>query len=885
MKKTISIFLVSFCLLLMAGAAIPYFFKDELIAKTKSEISKQVNAKVDFTDIDVSLLNNIRNFPNIALGLEGITITGITPFEGDTLLHIGQLNLSLDLMSIINGDEYKIEQVTLKKGVLNAIVNKDGAANWDILKPTEENDTASGKPFKLGLNKLTLDDISLFYDDLNSGTSAKIEHLSHSGKGDFTAAILDYSSNTTIEKVSVAQGLIGYLKNAEVSFDSKINIDQTNNKYTFENNKLTLNNLGLLFNGSIAIPDTLKTVLDVSFKADKTDFKSLLSLIPAIYSKDFEKIKTSGNLQLEGDVKGILEGENYPSFSLNVNVDNGKFQYPDLPAAVSNIFIQTQVTHPQGILDKTNINIPVFRMQVANDPISGRLNISTPISDPHINLAAKGKINLADVQRFYPLEGVKKLTGTANVDIAVDAKKSAVDNKSYQEIQASGNIAASGIEYVSEDIGKPVSVSGLELHFNPQYVDMPVCNAVIGNSDFDIKGKLENLIGYVLSKDAIISGNVSINSRKIDANEFLPDSSVAQKSTAQQAKEVVRIPKNIDLTGTAVVGELLYDQLNINQLNGKISLRDEQLNLHNLNASLLGGDASVSGYYNTKTDIPTGNLSYNIHNFDVQKVYEYVGAMQQAAPIMKFITGSFGSDMNMQMAILPDLSPNLNTLNGTAGFKMPLANIKGVPALQKIIEQTKLKQLENLRIENLDIKATVANGRVLVAPFETKVNNMKMVVSGSQGIADQSMDYAVAIDVPWKELGQASSFAQGLLAKNPIPQLNGMVPEIIRINMKVGGTFNKPTVQVGKPDASAGNATLKDAVKEQAQQQAQQLKEEVKTQAKATLDTVKSQVKEQVSNKLQEILQGKPAASDTTPKKSVQENVKDQLKNKFGWPK
>lgn len=61
----------------------------------------------------------------------------------------------------------------------------------------------------------------------------------------------------------------------------------------------------------------------------------------------------------------------------------------------------------------------------------------------------------------------------------------------------------------------------------------------------------------------------------------------------------------------------------------------------------------------------------------------------------------------MKMSLNPDLSPDLKSLNGTAGFKMPLANVKGVPALQKIIEQTKLKQLENLKIENLDIKTTV----------------------------------------------------------------------------------------------------------------------------------------------------------------------------------
>lgn len=878
MKKFLVGFLVFFVILIASAVAVPYFFKDKIIAKAKEEISKQLNAKVDFSYIDLSLLKNIRNFPNIALGIDDLTITGIAPFEGDTLLNIGSANASLDLMSVIKGEQYKIEAISLEDASLNAIVNKEGIANWNILKPST--DTATSKPFALALNKLALDNINLYYDDLKGSTSLKIVNLNHKGKGDFASEILDYTSSTAIEKLSFSQGLITYLKEATLNLESSVNIDQTQHKYTFKENKLILNRLGLLLNGFIQIPDSTKAVMDISFNADKTDFKSLLSLIPAVYSKDFKDIVASGILKLDGMAKGTLQGDAYPAFALNLKVDNGKFQYPKLPTAVTDVFIDAHINNPGGNLDKTLINVPDLRLKLANEPIVAKLKVATPISDPNVDLSAKGKINLADVQKFYPLEGVQKLTGNAHVDLTVKAKKSDVDAKRYQNVQAAGNISANGIEYASKEVPKPVSVSNLLLNFTPQYVDVPQCVAKIGNSDFDIKGKLENVIGYVLSKDAVITGNVNIVSNKIDANEFLPDSSSASKSKAQQAKEVVRIPKNIDFTGIATVGELVYDKLNIKNLNGKINLKDEQLNLNNLTANLLGGSATVSGFYNTQTDIPSGNLTYNIQNFDVQEVYKFVGTMQKAAPIMKYVNGSFGSNMNMQMAILPDLSPDMKTLNGTAGFKMPLANIKGVPAMQKIVEQTKLKQLENLRIENLDIKTTVANGRILVAPFETKVNNLKMVVSGSQGIADQSMDYTVAIDVPWKELGQASSFAQGLLAKNPIPKLNNMVPEIIRINLKVGGTFNKPTVNVGKPDATAGNATLKDAVKEQAQQQIEQVKE----QAKQTMDTIKTQVKEEVKNKIQEVLQGKNP-NDTTPKKSIQENVKDQLKNKFGWPK
>ncbi len=881
MKKFLLGSFIFVVVLLTTAVAVPYLFKDKIIAKAKEEIGNYIDAKTDFKHIDLSLLRNIRNFPNIALGIDHLVIIGNTPFDDDTLLNLGNAKVSLDLMSVLKGNEYKVEQIELSDVTLNAVVNKDGIQNWNIVKPSK--DTSADQPFKLALNKLVLSNVNLLYDDLKNNNHLKLENIQHTGKGDFTADVLDYTSKTNIGNINFSQGIISYLKNATLAFDSRLNIDQKNKKYAFKDNKLSLNDLGLLFNGFIEIPDSTQTKMDISFKADKTTFKSLLSLIPAIYTKDFDAVKTSGNLALDGMLKGIYRQNSYPAFALNIKVDNGKFQYPKLPTAVSDIFIDAQVKNAGGSLDNTVVNIPDLRLRMANEPIVARLHVTTPISDPAIDLSAKGKINLADIQKFYPLEGVQKLAGNANVDVTVKAKKSDVDAKRYQNIQAAGNIAATGIEYASKEVPKPVTVSNLSLNFSPQYVDVPQCVAKIGNSDFDIKGKLENVIGYILSKDAVITGNVSIVSDKIDANEFLPDSTTAHTSKSQKAKEVVRLPKNIDFTGTASIGELLYDKLVLKNVAGKINLKDEQLNLNNLTANLLGGSATVSGFYNTKSDIPTGNLTYTIQNFDVQQVYAYVGSMKQAAPIMKYVNGSFGSNMNMQMAINPDLSPDMNSLNGTASLKMPLANVTGVPALQKIVEQTKLKQLENLRIENLDIKTTVANGRILVAPFETKVNNLKMTIGGSQGL-DQTMDYAVAIDVPWKELGQASSFAEGLLAKNPIKQLNGMVPEIIRLNMKIGGTFKDPKITMGKPDGTTGAGTMKDVVKEQVQQQVQQLKEEAKTQAKQTLDTLKTQVQQEVKNKVQEILTGqKDTTKSGNPVNNIKDAVKDKIKIKLPW--
>ena len=69
-KKPLVI-IASFLLLSIGAlAAIPYFFKDKIIALIKENINESLYATVDFTDVDISLL---RNFPTCCYNIPKYT--------------------------------------------------------------------------------------------------------------------------------------------------------------------------------------------------------------------------------------------------------------------------------------------------------------------------------------------------------------------------------------------------------------------------------------------------------------------------------------------------------------------------------------------------------------------------------------------------------------------------------------------------------------------------------------------------------------------------------------------------------------------------------------------------------------------------------------------
>jgi hypothetical protein len=53
--------------------ALPYLFRDRIAARLKAEVASSVDARVDWSGVDLGLL---RDFPNVSLGLDRLSIVG-----------------------------------------------------------------------------------------------------------------------------------------------------------------------------------------------------------------------------------------------------------------------------------------------------------------------------------------------------------------------------------------------------------------------------------------------------------------------------------------------------------------------------------------------------------------------------------------------------------------------------------------------------------------------------------------------------------------------------------------------------------------------------------------------------------------------------------------
>ncbi|HAW52569.1 MAG TPA: AsmA family protein, partial [Flavobacteriales bacterium] len=479
LKKIAKILGVVIVLLLAAVILLPVIFKDKIIETVKEEINNNVEAKVDFGEFDLSLISS---FPDFTFSIEAVKVEGIGEFEGVKLANIGELNLVVDLMSVINGDFIKIKVVEIISPEMNVIVTRDGKANYDIAKASDttevepeievEEPEAESAAFKMELERFEISNANITYDDRQGNMYAGIEELNFVLGGDFSSEITDIDAALDISAITYKMDGVSFLNKAEIEIDVELAADLTNSKYTFTENNFRINQLVLGLDGWVQMSENDAMDMDVKFNTKQTSFKSILSLVPAVYSRDFEAVETNGLLALSGFAKGHMEGETYPAFGLDLSVKDANFKYPDLPKSVDNIQIAVGVASPGGDLNNTVVDVSTFHFELASNPFDMGVLIKTPMTDPYLKAFFKGQIDLNSLKDVIPLEEGDEINGLIAMDISMEGNQSTIDEERYEDFEASGNLVITEMDYASKELPYKVKIAKIDVDFAPKYITL-----------------------------------------------------------------------------------------------------------------------------------------------------------------------------------------------------------------------------------------------------------------------------------------------------------------------------------------------------------------------------------------------------------------------------
>jgi len=869
MKKFLKILGILIAVLLLMIIVTPIVFRGKIVRIAKEQINKNINAKVDFEKLQLSL---IRNFPYVSVSLKSLYVAGLDEFEKDTLLKFNSFNLSTDLISAIKMKNIRIKKIILDKPVVYAHVLPSGKVNWDIVKDTgeeEEADTTAGElSTKIELKRFEIIDGAVAYADDSSNLSASWKNLDFVLTGDLSQDFSQLNIVASADLINVVMEGIRYLRDASLKAKINLDADLKNSLYVLKENEVSLNDLLLKFDGSIGLPNDEDIDVNLKYGLANADFKSILSLVPAIYRKDFEGLKTSGKLQLEGFVKGIYNEKVTPSARIRLQVQDAMFSYPGLPKSADNIQVDLDGYYDGVQMDNSILDVNKFHVDLGGNAVDLTLNIKTPESDMMVNGNLKCNLDLATLKDVIPLDSTT-LTGKINAAIDMMGYMSYFEKEEYEKFKADGNLTVTDLVYSSPDLPRDLSIIETSISFTPKYAEVKSFNAVMGKSDFELSGRVDNYIPY-LFKDETIRGDFIFTSGVLDLNEFMTESAeTITEETDTVPLSVVEVPGNIDFKLIAKIDKLYYDKLEIDNTIGTVKVKDSRVILENLKMNTLQGSIELNGEYNTK-DIQNPAVDFGIKaiNIDIPAAYEALDLLQQFAPIARKTQGKVSLGLIYSSFLDKTMMPKLSSVIGKGDLTASTIGLKSSDMFLAVGKLLNTKLFDNMVFNDLRIKFELRNGRVFIDPFETKMGKSVFIIAGDQGI-DQTMNYTVNMALPRAELGQAANSAiNGLYSKASATGLSITPSETMNINAKVTGIFKDPKINLDlKDNVKQTTQAIKDEVTQAAKEELDKRKEEAKAATRAEADKILNEARKQAdeimkkSREVAEIVKNEAASS------------------------
>lgn len=759
LKWTLIVFGGLIVLLIAAALILPAVFKDDIKAAIEREASKSVNADISFEDLNISVF---KNFPNITASLDELGVINRAPFAGEILFATEQFQVEVNIADLLFGDQLRVKGISLVRPVINIQVNKDGKANYDIAIPSEDTTTTEESgDFSFGIDHWEIVDADVTYDDQTMPFSLFIKGLNHSGSGDFTQDVFDLRTRSTANSVTTSFDGSEYLTDKRVEIDAVISISEDYSKYTFKENTAKVNDFAMSFDGWFKMNEN-DFGMDISFKSPENSFKSLLSLVPGMYSQDFDKIKTEGDLAFNGFVKGTYSETQMPAFNVNLLVNNAMFQYPDLPTAVSNINMDLLLDNKDGVIENTVINLKKLHLDFGKNPVDASALI-TKLYPTNVDAAVQAKLNLAELNQMFPMEGMT-MKGTYSIDLKAkgvyDSLKSLIPAIDAHMALTDGYVKSKDFPMPIESLRFASTVKNTSGKMSETVIRVDDLSMLLDQERFRADLVLQNLDDYTWDLKA--DGGIDLE----------------------------KITKIFPLEGMALAGKV---KANI-QTKGKYS--DVQAERYDRLPT--SGSASLANFrYETK-DLPVvtlsqAQMSFDPKKIDVKNVNGTVGKsdFKVDGSILNYIGFVFGQETIKGNVNFSSNFLNLNEF--MSGDETPVAEdttSMGIIPIPKNIDFVLRSNIK--RVVLMDFNITNATGDVIIKDGVANLSGMRFnmlggafAVNGAYNTKDiNHPKYDMSLKIENVSIRQAASASSLVQSYAPIA---GFVNGNFSTDFKVSG--------------------------------------------------------------------------------------------------
>ena len=785
----------------VALVSLLFIYQDEVKQALLGEINKHLKAEVIINpkNIDLTIL---KTFPDCSIEFKDVLMYEALPIkQRDTLLFAQQLNLHFSISDLWH-KKYNIKKITITNALAKLTVTKTGKPNYIFWESSKSNKQTKNDSISFNLNLVRLNNCHISYKNKQQLFKTDLLVKDVSFKGNFSENDYDLSSKGQILIQQLTTNKTTFLKNKQCNLNIQLNVN--GNNYALKKASVSLNNMLFNLDGNFSYADSLEKIA-INYVASDLDIATVLSLLPESQKQKASSYKSEGNFY----AKGNFNYTNQTNFKLesDFGIKNGEVTHQSTATTAENINITGKLIYSN---QNSQLDLSSIYLKLNKDELRGRFLI-TDFSNPFIKLAINTNLNLENLQNFWPIDTLSKLTGNISINSEIEGLVSDLKAKTFST-NVKLNLAATITNLIAQFKGDEnnFNIENCFVTAKDREVEVKDLKLKRGSSDVVLNGKLPGIYNYLADKSAplIITGSLFSNYIKLE--DFMLNYKASEDKTAPL------IPKNIEFKLNAAILKFAYAKFDAKNITGEIEIKKQKAIISDVKLNTMEGEAEIDAYADNsegKLDIVLQSKIKNINaNHLFYQFNNFGQTTLQEKNLKGFITADIGFSGTWSNALEPDLNSIISNINLTID-RGELIDFKPLLSLSKFVD---IQDLQKIKFSSLQSTIEIKDQTLFLPSTSLKNSALNIIFWGSHTF-NNDIDYHIELLI------------SELLSKKRKNKQEDFGPiENDAENKRsafilMTGTVDKPII---KYDRKGLNENIKKDLKEEKQNLKQLLKEE-----------------------------------------------------------
>lgn len=350
--------------------------------------------------------------------------------------------------------------------------------------------------------------------------------------------------------------------------------------------------------------------------------------------------------------------------------------------------------------------------------------------------------------------------------------------------EVEGNVAFNKMHLFSRLFPLRVQMSKSNVSFTTNNIKLDDARLQAGKSDLTLNGELTS-IRRALLRGGKLTGNLSIVSDYIDCNELIQAINAGElfnqnlkknphpaldeenpenfnehlinneitSSQTDTTSQLLVVPSYLDLTLNTHAKEIVFNDLNLNNVEGKVIMRNQSIQLTNLSIHSNMGEGILSMIY-TVDNKHSGSTGFdlNVKHILVDKLISLFPSIDTLLPMLRAFEGVVDCQMAASCELDSTFSVKLPSLRATCSLQGENMVLLDGETFTEISKKLMFKNKKRNLIDSIGVDMVVKDNKVEVFPFLIQMDRYKVAVGGTQNL-DMSFNYHISVlksPVPFK---------------------------------------------------------------------------------------------------------------------------------------